>query len=199
MPLYALGSNSCHQLSFRHTNDVWSPCLTTLNLPADESPVKIVGGGNHTLLLTNRGNLYATGANKYGQCIRPACEVIPGFVCVDGRWRDCAATWEGSVAIREDGLVFSFGKTKDHSNMDGVHVEDTTYTADLKESNNRLRCDEGMIIHVSGGFQHFIIFGELGALGYGNGRKGQFSGKHVSETITVNITTSDVIQATSGK
>src|SRR2546421_4086234 len=122
MPLYALGSNSSHQLSLTHTIDVSTPTKTTLEVPDKGHPVKIVAGGNHTLLLTDSGSLYATGANKYGQCMSSACDFIRGFTKVNGIWKDCAATWEGSVAVDKDGLVWSFGKIKNHENISGWKV-----------------------------------------------------------------------------
>lgn len=176
MPLYALGSNSSYQLSLTHTNDVSSPTLTTLSLPKDEYPVKIASGANHTLLLTNKGTLYATGANRYGQCLKPQCEVVPGFQPVDGKWKDCSATWEGSIGVHEDGSIQSFGKIRDHKNI-----------VVNKKSGTQ---------HVVGGVQHFIIFGESEAIGYGDGRKGQL-GSAGSEP--VDIPAHDIVQVTAGK
>jgi protein ATS1 len=155
MPLYALGSNSCHQLSLGHTRDVDVPSLTTLTLPPDQWPAKIVAGGNHTLLLTNTGELYVTGGNTYGQCLLPPCEVVPGFTKADGVWKDCAATWEGSVAVDNDGRLWIFGRMK------GV------------EASKRLTLEDDTIEHVFGGVGHFIALGKF-AYGYGNGSKGQF-------------------------
>jgi protein ATS1 len=203
MPLYALGSNSCHQLSLGHVNDVSTPSLTTLNLPPNEHPIKIVAGSNHTLLLTNTGTLYVTGANKYGQCLKPACDVVSGFVQVDGRWRDCAATWEGSIVVDENGLIWSCGRIKNHENLNGVSIEDESVT---RRNIGKITGDEGMnrskgnkSIHVTGGVQHFIAFGERGTYGYGDERKGRFGNTSHSETGSFKLSTANVIQATCGK
>jgi len=159
-----------------------------------------VAGSNHTLLLTNTGTLYVTGANKYGQCLKPACDVISSFVQVDGRWRDCAATWEGSIVVDENGLIWSFGQIKYHENMNGVSIEDESMT---RCNIGKITDDEGMngskSIHLSGGVQHFIAFGECGTYGYGDGRKGQFGNISHSETSPFKLSTANVTQATCGK
>ena len=148
MPLSALGSNSSHQLSLGHTNDVSTPTLTTLLLPEDERPTKIVAGGNHTLLLTNRGRLFVTGANHHGQCLIDNLEYIVGFKCVAGTWRDCAAIWEGSILIDGKGNIKVFGRVPEMVELKGGSV--------------------------SGGIQHFmVVTDDNRLLGFGNGRKGQ--------------------------
>jgi protein ATS1 len=155
MPLYALGSNSSYQLSLQHTRDVDVPSLTTLNLPLNEHPVKIAAGANHTLLLTNKGTLYVTGNNVFGQCLLPPCTAIPGFTKVDGIWKDCAATWEGSVAVDENNGLRCCGRIKGMNEFKGLMFEN------------------GLIERVFGGVGHFIALGEE-AYGFGNGAKGQF-------------------------
>ena len=201
MPLYALGSNSSYQLSLTHTNDVSSPSLTTLNLHSDEHPIKIVAGANHTLLLTNKGNLYATGANKCGQCLRPPCDTVPGFSLVAGRWKDCAATWEGSIGVREDGSIWTFGKIKNHTNLPGAKlVEETTSCGNFEDSRD-IHLDgrnEGDV-YVVGGVQHFIAFGNGDAYGHGDARKGQFGDSPTTGTHPIKLATSNVLQAACGK
>jgi protein ATS1 len=194
MPLYALGSNSSYQLSLGHINDVSAPSLTTLRLPQDERPIKIVAGANHTLLLTNSGRLYTTGANKYGQCLRPPCDVIPGFTQVDGVWDDCAATWEGSIAIDKDGALWSFGSIKNHDNLCGIRIDHSIAT----EADDGTNFGKSKFKHVFGGVQHFIAIGDGEAFGYGEGRKGQLGAPTLSSK-AVKIPLNDVVQAACGK
>ena len=211
MPLYSLGSNSSYQLSLRHANDVSTPTLTSLSLPPDEYPVKIAAGSNHTLLSTNKGSLYTTGTNKYGQCLRPPCDVISGFTEVDGKWKDCAATWEGSLTLNENGSVRSFGRIRSHRNLAGKgldeHQESVGNISNGEEEG--LECNSDLdgikgrvprmaIAHVEGGVQHFVVFGKDGAFCYGDGRKGQF-GVTTNATEPVKIPAEDVIQVTCGK
>jgi protein ATS1 len=193
MPLYALGSNSSYQLSLRHRNDVSTPSLTTLHLPSGHHPVKIVAGSNHTLLLTNAGTLYATGANKYGQCMRPACPVIPGFMLLEGKWRDCAATWEGSIVVREDGSVLCFGKVRGYKEGNATDIEilhkEVEFDDDGFGSNGEM--------NVVGGVQYFVVFGKQGIFGYGDARKGQFG--TLSQSPPIKIPLENIIQISCGK
>ncbi|KAJ5655160.1 hypothetical protein N7507_007110 [Penicillium longicatenatum] len=83
MNLFAFGSNGSGQLGLGHTEDVSTPtqCLFTAPFAASaenqgQNPVshakdkivQIVAGGNHTLLLTRQGHVYATGYNLDGRC-----------------------------------------------------------------------------------------------------------------------------------
>ncbi|KAJ6103600.1 hypothetical protein N7486_003822 [Penicillium sp. IBT 16267x] len=83
MNLFAFGSNGSGQLGLGHTEDVSTPtqCLFTSPFAAsaenqDQDPVdqskdkivQIVAGGNHTLLLTRQGHVYAAGCNSDGRC-----------------------------------------------------------------------------------------------------------------------------------
>jgi len=196
MPLYSLGSNSSHQLSLQHTKDVSFPSRTTFTLSPDDFPTKIVAGANHTLLLTNKGSLYATGANRYGQCLTAPCDFVIGFRKVAENCRDCAATWEGSVVVRRDRTVWSFGNIKNHANLQGVEWDSPQ---DCLETVNEI--EEGP--HVVAGVQHFVLFDSGKAVGYGDGKKGQFGGT-LTDSISTNakgaqLTVSDIAQIACGK
>ena len=207
MPLYALGSNSSYQLSLTHTIDVSIPTKTTLKLPDKEHPVKIVAGGNHTLLLTDSGSLYATGANKYGQCMSSACDLIRGFTKVNGIWKDCAATWEGSVAVDKDGLVWSFGKIKNHENISGWKAEKDPVFSENKEtittSEDQLgqeaaaARENSTVTGVVGGVQHFIVSTNSGVFGFGDSRKGQLGTFHNNRPSK--LSSDSIVQAACGK
>ncbi|KAJ5569729.1 uncharacterized protein N7459_009159 [Penicillium hispanicum] len=71
MKLFAFGSNGSGQLGIGHTEDVSSPsqCLFALATKLhDDEIVHIAAGGNHTLLLTKQGYVYAAGCNSDGRC-----------------------------------------------------------------------------------------------------------------------------------
>jgi protein ATS1 len=187
MPLYALGSNASHQLSFPHTDDIHTPAQTSLSLPPGSKPVKIVAGSNHTLLLTNEGAVYATGANHKGQCFVKGKDVLPGFERVGEvkRWRDVGATWEGSILIDSEGAIWSCGRIRNHENLDGKSF------AELVGGNG-----EGEV-KVAAGVQHFILFDDTVAIGFGDGSKRQFSTPASGDG--VKLPTSDIRQVTCGK
>lgn len=131
MYLYALGSNGSGQLALTHAEDVSTPRKCHFETPprADDSIVHVVAGGNHTLLLTRMGYVYAAGCNADGRC-GPSMQQQEdlktrgekdddgsaggdSLLCfrrvvltdalsgsrVDGPFRCVAATWEGSILV----------------------------------------------------------------------------------------------------
>jgi protein ATS1 len=69
MGVFAFGSNGSGQLGIGHAEDVSIPteCLFTSPTPNDKI-VNVVAGGNHTLILTESGAVYAAGCNTDGRC-----------------------------------------------------------------------------------------------------------------------------------
>ncbi|KAJ5931776.1 hypothetical protein N7516_006265 [Penicillium verrucosum] len=138
MRLFAFGSNGSGQLGIGHEEDVSTPtqCLfeqpeasqgsqiTTIqntNL-ADESEIStIAAGGNHTLLLTTSGSIYAAGCNEDGRCgphkatenpkepesdnkgniLRFRRMILPNPVSDTevSKFKHVSATWEGTIAV----------------------------------------------------------------------------------------------------
>ncbi|CAI7601741.1 unnamed protein product [Penicillium viridicatum] len=138
MRLFAFGSNGSGQLGIGHEEDVSAPtqCLfgqpepsqgsqiTTIqntNL-ADESEIStIAAGGNHTLLLTSSGSIYAAGCNTDGRCgphratknpkepesdnngnilrFRRMILQDPVSDTKVSKFNHVSATWEGTIAV----------------------------------------------------------------------------------------------------
>lgn len=114
MKLFAFGSNGSGQLALGHTEDVSTPtqCLFDQARATGDVIVQIVAGGNHTLLLTKSGHVYAAGCNSDGRCgpvtsdseenlLRfrrvVLTDIVTGspidtFECV-------SATWAGSIMV----------------------------------------------------------------------------------------------------
>ncbi|KAF3029497.1 hypothetical protein E8E15_010796 [Penicillium rubens] len=138
MRLFAFGSNGSGQLGIGHEEDVPTPtqCLfaqtetsqgpqmTTIQSTslADESGVtRIAAGGNHTLLLTTSGSIYAAGCNADGRCgphrgTKPPKEhesndnrnilrfrrMVISDAASDtevSKFKHVSATWEGTIAV----------------------------------------------------------------------------------------------------
>ncbi|KAJ6169252.1 hypothetical protein N7497_002095 [Penicillium chrysogenum] len=138
MRLFAFGSNGSGQLGIGHEEDVPTPtqCLfaqtetsqgpqmTTIQSTslADESGVTtIAAGGNHTLLLTTSGSIYAAGCNADGRCgLHRATKTPKEHGSDDNRnilrfrrmiisdaasdtevsnFKHVSATWEGTIAV----------------------------------------------------------------------------------------------------
>ncbi|KAJ5273116.1 Regulator of chromosome condensation RCC1 [Penicillium angulare] len=76
MNLLAFGSNGSGQLGLGHEEDVSTPtkCLFThpTEQKQDDKIIQIVAGGNHTLILTETGTVYASGCNTDSRCGIPS-------------------------------------------------------------------------------------------------------------------------------
>ncbi|KAJ5502437.1 Regulator of chromosome condensation RCC1 [Penicillium fimorum] len=151
MRLFAFGSNGSGQLGIGHEEDVSTPvqCLfeqpessqesqiTTIqnNLTDESEIITIAAGGNHSLLLTASGAIYAAGCNEDGRCgphrtikTPNAYESdkkegnIPRFrqmILSDAvsdtevsKFKHVSATWEGTIAVAS--VPRSSGNNVDH-------------------------------------------------------------------------------------
>ncbi|RAK71924.1 RCC1 domain-containing protein [Aspergillus fijiensis CBS 313.89] len=79
MPLFAFGSNGSGQLGLGHEEDVSLPVRCVFEVAEDAAPgdegtpkggdvVRIVAGGNHTLVADRGGRVFAAGWNGDGRC-----------------------------------------------------------------------------------------------------------------------------------
>ncbi|OLN85497.1 RCC1 repeat-containing protein C10F6.04 [Colletotrichum chlorophyti] len=123
--LFAIGSNGSGQLGIGHKEDVSVPKQAIFFPDHEDSPVvKVAAGGNHTLLLTESGNLYWSGDASSGACglTSNAETEEPVFQRVQlskdgsatGTTSLIAATWEASFVVQTDGdgkntKLYSFG------------------------------------------------------------------------------------------
>ncbi|KAF4911650.1 RCC1 repeat-containing protein [Colletotrichum fructicola] len=124
--LFAIGSNGSGQLGIGHKEDVSVPKQAIFYPDEPESPVvKVAAGGNHTLLLTEGGQLWWSGDATSGACGLTSTAETQGPVfqkiqlSKDGGENNAttalvAATWEASVIVQKDGegkatRVYSFG------------------------------------------------------------------------------------------
>ncbi|KAI4789350.1 RCC1/BLIP-II protein [Aureobasidium sp. EXF-8845] len=98
MPVYALGSNGSYQLGVGHDDDLSAPLLVVID-NLDASITSIKAGGNHTLILTKSGTVYATGENTDGRCaVSTEVEFISSFSPLSVRGiKFIAATWDASI------------------------------------------------------------------------------------------------------
>ncbi|KAI4723429.1 RCC1/BLIP-II protein [Aureobasidium sp. EXF-10727] len=86
MSVYALGSNGSCQLGIGHDEDLSAPTL--VDVEKLDAPIKsIKAGGNHTLILTKSGTVYATEVVSISSFIPTS---LP-------RMEFIAATWDASI------------------------------------------------------------------------------------------------------
>lgn len=111
MPILALGSNGSGQLALGHEEDVSAP--SSVEIQPDAQITSIKAGGNHTLILTKSGTVYATGSNTDGRCaIDLEKSSLASFTPVNFsqvQIEFIAATWEASVFASAQGPVFVCG------------------------------------------------------------------------------------------
>ncbi|XP_039198085.1 X-linked retinitis pigmentosa GTPase regulator isoform X4 [Crotalus tigris] len=110
--LYMFGSNNWGQLGLGTKNTVSKPTCVKVLKP---EKVKLAAcGRNHTLIYTEKGNLYATGGNSEGQLglgdteERSAFHLVSYFTS-QHKIKQLAAGSYTSAALTEDGQLFMWG------------------------------------------------------------------------------------------
>jgi protein ATS1 len=201
LKLFALGSNGSGQLGIGHHDDTSSPhpCVFEFDelqlLGHDDQIVKVVAGGNHTLILLSSGAVFAAGSNDYGQCglsssikhtdiymrvkLRP--EARNGGEEVEF-FEDISATWEASffstgdrIHVRGQGLRGELGL--------GEAVKQTAEETGVIVLSEELDCSS-RIEEIKSGMGHTVVLNEDGQLlGWGAGRKGQLGEESKQEKI----------------
>lgn len=110
--LWAWGDNDSHQLGLGHDGDQLLP----VRVPGVPGAVAVSAGNWHVLMLDSQGRVWAWGDNDYGQIgvghgideqILPV--LVPGLP----RIIDIAAGHELSLALDEDGVIWSWGYDSD--------------------------------------------------------------------------------------
>lgn len=125
--VFAIGSNGSGQLGITHKEDVSVPKPVSFypsppSAPLPSSPiVTIAAGGNHTLLLTEAGQVYWSGDSSTGACGIGPLTNLPAFQEVKSTTEEevgdvalIAATWEASIVVAKDDVgqrtkIYSFG------------------------------------------------------------------------------------------
>jgi protein ATS1 len=143
---------------------------------------QIAAGGNHTLLLTGNGQIWAAGNNSDGRCISKVGEgVLKSFHQVEiireglnafQGVTHIAATWEASIIVLDERWVLTCG-TGNKGELGQGH--EVTASAKLTQM---LDCtclsSETKIEKVVAGVHHAVLLTSGGdVFGWGNSRKGQ--------------------------
>ncbi|KAK5994584.1 RCC1 repeat-containing protein C10F6.04 [Cladobotryum mycophilum] len=186
--IFATGSNGSAQLGIRHSQDVSVPKPVVFH-PGSPTPtptvVRIAAGGNHTLLLSESGQLFWSGDGTTGACGLPLDRIMPVFqearlVREDdaeeiGHIALIAATWEASIIVAEDEdgkrtKMFSFGVGNKGELGLGELIIRTPSAARIKE----FPPPGTEIVDLSACMGHVVAVLDNGdAYGWGNCRKSQ--------------------------
>ncbi|KAJ1957366.1 alpha tubulin suppressor [Dispira parvispora] len=132
--LFSLGSNSSGQLGVGHLEDSAHPVPSlsapylvhaldslpaSIQLRAQRPWLKLTGGGNHAMALTDSGQLLACGSHHEGQLglgtLRNTSKECPENLVTrwtpldNYSWTDVACGWNHTLAICNKGHVYAFG------------------------------------------------------------------------------------------
>lgn len=182
--LFVLGSNGSGQLGIGHKEDVSVPKQVLFHPEQPKSPIaKVAAGGNHTLLLTESGEVYWSGDNTSGACgIGPVADV-PVFLQMQlskddaqiGQTALIAATWEASFIVAKDSngkktKLYSLGIGSKGELGVGQLIVRTPTATQFKD----FPPPDTEIVDISGAMGHVVVVLSNGdAYGWGNCRKGQ--------------------------
>lgn len=170
---FSWGCNSMGQLGLDPKNESNSHDVPTIvRLLATKSVVQIACGSYHSLALTNNGDLYAWGANSYGQCglgTMSNKETVPQHIAsllgVPISLIACGSNH--TFALSKSGAVFGWGKNT-HGQLGLQHKDNRCYPSHLKSLRDVKIC------HITCG-EDFTAFLTLdgGVFTCGNGEYGQ--------------------------
>lgn len=168
--VYACGSNGQYQLGTGDDED--HDTLQQISLPTEAklSPIaKFAFGGNHTLILLEDGQLFASGSNQFGQCGLNETEIVPKFRKVPGKWKGVSAGWEFSHLYSEDGKLYACGHGPKGELGLGPNVTNAETLQEVKgfDEKNRVVALELSINHV------IVKLADGSLYGWGTTRKGQ--------------------------
>lgn len=186
--LFTLGSNGSGQLGMGHKEDISIPRQALFHPSPPSTPItKVAAGGNHTLLLTEAGELYWSGDATSGACGLTADALTNESVFQPARLaRDdpatgisdaalIAASWEASFVVRKDAQgkatrLCSFG-----SGAKGElgHGEALVRSSSATEFKDFPPAGTG-IVDLAAGMGHVVVVLDDGTVySWGNCRKGQ--------------------------
>ncbi|KAL8995466.1 MAG: hypothetical protein Q9169_004807 [Polycauliona sp. 2 TL-2023] len=180
MKLYGFGSNGSGQLGIGEIQDTSLPQLCHLTDCQEwPSPIKIIkGGGNHTLVLLESGQLYVSGCVRDARVgLKSSTDLITKFSEVPAsafggaKVKSCSALWEASIVVTDDNEIYTFG----------VGSKGELGIADgqkgLPRRLERFCPSDEHIVDMSSSMGHTVIVLSNGEVyGWGNGRKGQLGG-----------------------
>jgi protein ATS1 len=186
--MYAFGSNSAGQLGVGHQDDTAEVQRCQFKRLHDSEEVaapevkQIAAGGNHTLLLTGSGQIWAAGSNSDGRCISDIREgslksfhQVETFAESHNSFQgvtNIAATWEASIIVLDERWVLTCG-TGTKGELGQGHA--VTTSAKLTQIWDCTRLSlQTKIAKVVVGLNHAVILTSGGDLfGWGSSRKGQ--------------------------
>ncbi|KAK2857291.1 hypothetical protein FQN49_004844, partial [Arthroderma sp. PD_2] len=211
MHLYAFGSNGAGQLAIGHMEDVNRPtrCLfvgdehaSAVAQPSasgdgdSQRPMRLVAGGNHTLIRLPSGIVYAAGSNVHGECgtcttnqnlLRFQRVVITEPIAgthdnaISSTFSYISATWSASFFVNADGKsIYVVGHGSKGELGLGPDVTETKVPARMPN----FPPDDTHVVSIASGMGHTVVLLDDGTVyGWGGARKGQLGADKVGEKV----------------
>ncbi len=175
------------------TGGAASDTPSTVTLPAGVSAAKVAAGGNHALLLSATGDVYAWGRNTSGQLglNDQASRATPTRVTLPRAAVAIAAGRDFSIALLDDGSVYAWGL-----NTVGQLGDGTRFSSLLPVSVS----DISGATAVAAGNDHVIVLRSDGTVwGWGGNAAGQLgNGGFAATRFPVQSAASDVVRIRAG-
>lgn len=177
--LFGFGSNGGGQLGLGHLEDSNTP-QSCIGLPNDECIKKVVGGGNHSAVLTTSGRLFLAGSSQLGSRQQKLWEkngessqfdwTVYNEPYPQQKWQDVACGWAFTILVNDIGLVFGVGSSA-FGELGMVTKQDVTELRAIGPD------DLVDISSVVCGWRHCLALTRTGTVfGWGWGKHGQLSG-----------------------
>ena len=168
--VYAAGSDRFGQLGQGAVNGANKTSFTSVVVPSS-TPVAVAAGGNHSLIVTASGKVFACGDNTYGQLARSSTTVSSGtlvevnFPGLSTKIVSVVAGADHNLAVDEDGGVWVWGR-----NDSGQLGKNTRTSADRTP----VRILSSGAKSLAAGYAHSLILKQDGSvLGFGRNTLGQ--------------------------
>lgn len=177
--ILACGSNGKYQLGNGSDEDSseFIPCKFLIDGQITQSvqrPLKILHGGNHTMVLFENGQLFSCGDNTFGQCGHDSPQLITVFTQVPGKWSNASCGWEFSILVNDKSELFVCGL----GSKGELGLGDTTQCK-LTKIPIDLQVDD-----IQSTVQYTLLRSGDNFYAWGNGKKGQFIEKAIFQTPT---------------
>ncbi|XP_060083459.1 secretion-regulating guanine nucleotide exchange factor-like [Ylistrum balloti] len=166
--LSSWGANSYGQLGQGHTEDKFLPGDVT---PADINICSITGGGGHTLIINDEGELFVCGSNNKGQLGLGHTRDIPTLAKVkvpgDAPVIKASGGWDFTLILTGKGELFAMGSNAfGQLGMPGSNQVSLPVKVQIP--------DDEKVADVDAGLRHVVMVTDRGNVYcWGAGRKGQ--------------------------
>ncbi|XP_051779165.1 secretion-regulating guanine nucleotide exchange factor isoform X2 [Erpetoichthys calabaricus] len=157
--LFAWGANSYGQLGLGHKEDVLLPVRVTQGLASIGNIKCLVGGGGHSAIITELGELLLCGHNHKGQLGMGHKQEVLYFCCcpsLQGRIVvQVACGWDFTLILTDDGTIWTCGSNAFGQLGLPQHLGESTLPLPIETLN-------GNAVEIAAGLRHALAVTEKG-------------------------------------